>query len=51
MLLTFLDEINIYCHFLGTQGEIGWVLTLVIVSVISAVIGAAIMIVVIHCKR
>lgn len=36
---------------LGTPGELGWVLTLVIVSVVSAVIGAVIMIVLLHCKR
>ncbi|XP_017775947.1 PREDICTED: uncharacterized protein LOC108562190 isoform X2 [Nicrophorus vespilloides] len=32
-------------------GELGWVLTLVIVSLISAVIGAIVMIVVLQCKR
>ncbi|XP_022915807.1 uncharacterized protein [Onthophagus taurus] len=32
-------------------GEIGWVLTLIIVSVISAVVGAVVMIIVLHCKR
>ncbi|CAH1998955.1 unnamed protein product [Acanthoscelides obtectus] len=32
-------------------GEIGWVLTLVIVSLTSAIIGAIVMIVVLHCKR
>ncbi|KAK9729507.1 hypothetical protein QE152_g15920 [Popillia japonica] len=32
-------------------GEIGWVLTLVIVSVLSAAIGAVVMIIVLHCRR
>ncbi|KAF7265292.1 hypothetical protein GWI33_021282 [Rhynchophorus ferrugineus] len=32
-------------------GELGWVLTLVIVSFISALIGAIVMIIVLHCKR
>ncbi|XP_050302074.1 uncharacterized protein LOC126740177 isoform X2 [Anthonomus grandis grandis] len=32
-------------------GEVGWVLTLVIVSLTSALIGAVIMIIVLHCKR
>ncbi|KAF2899235.1 hypothetical protein ILUMI_06942, partial [Ignelater luminosus] len=32
-------------------GEIGWVLTLVIVSLISAAIGAVVMIIVLHCRR
>ncbi|XP_056629527.1 uncharacterized protein LOC130440433 isoform X1 [Diorhabda sublineata] len=31
--------------------ELGWVLTLIIVSLISALIGAIVMIVVLHCKR
>ncbi|XP_072382373.1 uncharacterized protein [Diabrotica undecimpunctata] len=31
--------------------ELGWVLTLVIVSLISALIGAIVMIIVLHCKR
>ncbi|KAH1003439.1 hypothetical protein HUJ04_003364 [Dendroctonus ponderosae] len=33
-----------------SAGELGWVLTLVIVSVSSALIGAVIMIIVLHCK-
>ncbi|XP_060519747.1 uncharacterized protein LOC132697965 isoform X2 [Cylas formicarius] len=32
-------------------GEVGWVLTLVIVSLTSALVGAVIMIIVLHCKR
>lgn len=32
-------------------GELGWVLTLIIVSLISAVLGAIVMIIVLHCKR
>ncbi|CAH0547727.1 unnamed protein product [Brassicogethes aeneus] len=34
-----------------TSGELGWVLTLVIVSLVSALIGAIIMIIVLHCRR
>lgn len=33
------------------SGELSWVFTLVIVSLISAVIGAIVMIIVLHCKR
>ncbi|KAJ8985538.1 hypothetical protein NQ317_019921, partial [Molorchus minor] len=40
--LSFVSEI---------PGELGWMLTLVIVSLISALIGAIVMIVVLHCKR
>lgn len=32
-------------------GELGWVLTLIIVSFVSAVLGAIVMIIVLHCKR
>ncbi|KAJ8945968.1 hypothetical protein NQ318_016796 [Aromia moschata] len=32
-------------------GELGWMLTLVIVSLISALVGAIVMITVLHCKR
>nr|XP_023028032.1 uncharacterized protein LOC111516079 [Leptinotarsa decemlineata] len=34
-----------------TSGELGWVLTLVIVSLTSALVGAIVMIIVLHCKR
>ncbi|XP_063911411.1 uncharacterized protein LOC135128434 [Zophobas morio] len=36
---------------LEPSSEIGWVLTLVIVSLTSAILGAIIMIIVLHCKR
>lgn len=40
--LTFVSE---------APGEIGWVLTMVIVSLVSAIIGAIVMIIALHCKR
>lgn len=44
---------NVYSYDANREasGELGWVLTLVIVSLISAVIGAIVMIIVLHCKR
>ncbi|XP_044272072.1 uncharacterized protein LOC123015991 [Tribolium madens] len=36
---------------LEASNELGWVLTLVIVSLVSAVLGAIVMIIVLHCKR
>ncbi|KAF5303699.1 hypothetical protein FQR65_LT00843 [Abscondita terminalis] len=36
---------------LGTPGKVEWVLTLVIVSLISAVVGAIVMVIALYCKR
>jgi len=36
---------------LEAPGEIGWMITLIIVSLVSALIGAIVMIVVLHCRR
>ncbi|KAK4877200.1 hypothetical protein RN001_009706 [Aquatica leii] len=36
---------------LGTPGKVEWVLTLVIVSLISAVVGAVVMVIALYCRR
>lgn len=44
-------QLVIYKFVSEAPGELGWVLTMIIVSLISAVVGAIVMIVVLHCKR
>lgn len=43
---------NYFCAVVSdTSGEIGWVLTLAIVSILSAAVGAVVMVIILQCRK
>jgi hypothetical protein len=43
---------NYFCGVVSeTSGEIGWVLTLAIVSILSAAVGAVVMVIILQCRK
>ena len=43
---------NYWCAVVSeTSGEIGWVLTLAIVSILSAAVGAVVMVIILQCRK
>lgn len=45
------EIINIFIIFSDAAAELGWAFTLIIVSIISALLGAIIMVIVLRCRR
>jgi hypothetical protein len=41
----------VLCFISETSGELGWVLTLAIVSIMSAAVGAVVMVTVLQCRK
>jgi hypothetical protein len=41
----------VLCLISETSGELGWVLTLAIVSILSAAVGAVVMVTVLQCRK